>query len=265
EIVAVLDEDSMCHLTGGSAAAAQPLIYDSRAALGRTGAPYGQYLLGDVVAGRVPAKLQVMLSAWALSPEQRRALAASRADGVTRLWCWAPGYVYPDRLDVAGIAEVSGFTARPVSLPTAEVTPTEVGRKMGLSDAFGPKTAIQPLFAVAAQPEETWATFSDGSPAVAVRPSRRGLDVFVGTPRLTPELLRAVAELTRVHLYAPLGAAVWAAEGHLSIQAHTAGPMTVDVGRAVAVADVLDGQKWLGRGPTLTLPFEQGEVRVLRY
>jgi hypothetical protein len=264
DIAAVMDEDSMCHLTGGSAVAAQPLTYNVRADFGRLGAPYGQYLLRDVIAQRVPAKLQVFLSAWALSTEQRKALAASRSAGTTRVWCWAPGYVYPDRQDPAGIAEVAGFVARPVCLPTAEVTSTKLGAQMGISPAWGPRVAIQPLFAVEARPEETWATYSDGSAAVAVRPTAGGVNVFVGTPQLNAELLRALAKLTGVHLFTGPEAAVWAAEGHLSIQAHRAGPLTVDLGRATTVRDALDGEL-VGRGPRVTIPFEQGELRVLRY
>jgi hypothetical protein len=73
EIAAIIDEDSMCHLPGGSATFARPLIYEARAALGRSGAPYGQYLLEDVIAKNVPAKLQVYLAAWALTPQERAA------------------------------------------------------------------------------------------------------------------------------------------------------------------------------------------------
>ncbi len=283
EVAAIMDEDSMCHLTGGSAVAAQPLIYSGRADFGRIGAPYGQYLLADVTAGKVPAKLQVFLSAWALSPVQRRELVASRATGTTRVWCWAPGYLYPDRQAVEGIAEVTGFKARRVTLPSAEVTPTEEGQKHGLSQSFGPKAGIQPLFAVEAQPEEIWAIYTDGSAAVAVRrrtggrdasglsPSSSttfnnppGWDVFVGTPRLTPELLRALAKLSGVHLFTESNVPVWAADGYLAIQAHAAGPLNVNVGQAKPVFDALDG-KPLGQGPRLSVPFRQGETRVLRY
>lgn len=264
DVAAVVDEDSMCHLTCGSAVAARPLIYDARAEFGRLGAPYGQYLLRDVVARRVPAKLQVFLSAWALSPEQRKALASSRSAGTTRVWCWAPGYVYPDRQDPAGIAEVTGFVARPVSLPTAEVAPTKVGTQRGLSHAWGPKESIQPLFAVEARPEETWATYSDGSAAVAVRQTAVGLDVFVGTPQLSTELLRALARLSGVHLFTQSEATTWAAEGFLAVQAHRAGPLTLDLGRATTVRDALDGNV-IGQGPRVAIPFEQGEVKVLRY
>ena len=132
----------MCHLPGGSAAFAAQLIYEGRAALGRSGAPYGQYLFADVIAGKVPARLQIFLSAWALTPGERVDLAAKRNPGTTRVWCYAPGYVYPDRCDVAGIKEITGFEAAVAKVATAEVVPSEAGRKLGLTTGWGPKGKI---------------------------------------------------------------------------------------------------------------------------
>ena len=66
----------------------EPGIYQVRRPLGRMGAPYGQYLLDDVVRGRVHAKLYVFLNAWRLSPPSGRRCAATRAgraaSGATR-------------------------------------------------------------------------------------------------------------------------------------------------------------------------------------
>lgn len=268
EIAAILGEDSMCHLTGGSSAAVRPLIYEGRAALGRSGAPYGQYLLRDVLAGKVNARLQVFLSAWQLSPEQRRELAGQvgkdRTPAVVRVWCWAPGYLYPDHADVAGIEEVTGFRARALALPTAEAAPTELGREQGLAEPWGPKVEITPLFSVEAAPDEVWATYSDGSPAVVVRRSTRGTDAFVGVPRLTPELVHALAKLAGVHLYSQPGPALWAANGFLSLQAHADGVVQLDVGGNGPVTDALDGTP-VGKGPTVELNMSAGEVRVIRY
>jgi len=281
DIAAVIDEDSMCHLAGGSSPAARPLIYEGRSALGRCGAPYGQYLLQDVLDGKVPARMQVFLSAWRLTAEQRQKLAAQRRTGMwrtlsgwmgvahatdtTRVWCWAPGYLYPDRADSAGIREVTGFQAKEVTLPTAVATPTSLGRKHGLAQAWGPQAPIRPLFCVeAAAADEVWATYSDGSPAVALRRSKAGLDLFVGVPQLTPELLHAAARRSGVHLFTQPGPALWAAEGHLSVQAHTNGPVLFDTGRRQPVCDALDGSA-VGAGPRVTLDMKPGEVRVLRY
>lgn len=261
EIALIVDEDSMCHLPGGSAVMARPLIYDARAAAGRSGAPYGQYLLGDVVAGKVPAKLQIYLSAWS-----SRAVTgtAGVSPAAVRVWCYAPGYIQPDKLDVAGIKRLTAFDAIPVSPPTTEVTPTAAGRKLGLDQPWGQKEAIQPLFAVTATPQETLATYADGSSAVAMRKSSHGIDVFVGVPMLTTELIRALAELAGVHLFTRDNSAVWAADNYLSIQAHKAGPLVIDTGKAGTVYDGLDGQP-LGKGPKLTVQFAQGETKVLRY
>jgi hypothetical protein len=264
EIAAVVGEDSFCHLTGGSAVAAKPLIYDARAVLGRCGAPYGQFTLADALAGKVAAKLQIFLAAWSLTPAERRALAAHRPTNTTRVWCYAPGYLQADRADLAAMNEVTGFKHRMASPGSAEATPTEAGRKIGLTKPWGPKEAIQPLFTVEANPAETVATYQDGSPAVVVRHSQRGLDIFLGVPALTPELVRAFAWKAGVHLFTEENAAVWAAEGFISIQALKTGPLVIHTDRARAVTDALTGAK-LGRGPSLTLPMEAGEVRVLRY
>ncbi|MBI3851903.1 MAG: beta-galactosidase [Verrucomicrobia bacterium] len=264
EIAAIVGEDSFCHLTGGSSIAAKPLIYDARAALGRCGAPYGQFTLTDALAGKVPAKLQIFLAVWSLTSDERCALTAHRPPNTTRVWCYAPGYLLPDRADIAAMNEVTGFKHRAVSPGSAEATPTEAGRKVGLTKPWGPKEPILPLFTVEADSAETLAVYKDGSPAVAMRRRLRGLDIFLGVPALTPELVRAFARMSDVHLFTEENAAVWAAEEFLSIQAHKTGPLVIQTGRTSAVSDALTGAK-LGRGPCLTLPMETGEVRVLRY
>ena len=264
EIAAIVDEDSMCHLPGGSEPVANELVYNSRAALGRAGAPYGQYLLDDALSGAIAAKLQIFISAWALSPERRAALAAGRTPGATRVWCYAPGYLFPDRADVAGIKDLTGFEAALASVPTAEVTPTEAGRKLGLTVSWGPKVPIRPLFRVTATADETLATFADGSAAVALHRSDAGNDVFVGVPKLTPELVRALAKLAGVHLFTEGNATIWAAEGYISLQAHESGPLVIDTGKSGTVTDALDG-KALGEGSKVTLNLKKGETRVLKY
>lgn len=269
EIAALIDEDSMCFLPGGSAAFARPLIYDARAALGRSGAPYGQYLLEDVIAKKVPAKLQVYLAAYSLTPAERAALKQPHPNTV-RAWCYAPGYIQSDRLDVNGIKDLTGFEVKPVSVVPAAVTPTEAGRKVGLTEgweavnSWAPKEPVTPLFSPVASGDEVWATYTDGSPALAVRRTNRGVEAFIGLPQLTPELVRALAKLAGVHLYTEGKASVWATDGYLSFQAHEAGPLTINVGRKVAVSDACDGRH-LGTGPKVTLEVKQGETRVLKW
>ena len=240
EIAAIIDETSMCCLTRGT------VLVHQRGIFGRCGAPYGQYLLQDVLDKPLSARMKVFLSAWHLTQEQREAL--SRESGGMRVWCWAPGYIFPERRDVDGIRQVTGFKALPVALDTAVVTPTRVGRMQGLTEAWGERTAIRPLFSVEASEREVWATYADGSAAVAVRQSARGIDVFVGTPALTPELLHALAKLAGVHLYAKPGTVLWAANGYLATQAQEEGEVAFD----------------MGQGKMIKVPMVQGEVRIFK-
>lgn len=262
EVAAIVDEGSVCHLAGGAHVASGPLIYECRQALGRVGAPYGQYLLRDAIAGKVPAKLRVFVAAWALRPEVRCALLRARRAGDVRVWVWAPGWILPGGADPAATEEVCGFRLRPVSLPSAVATPSPAGERMGLRSPWGTEAPVRPLFAADAAPEETLAVWPDGSPAVAIRASELGADAFVGTPRLSSELLRAFARAARVHLYTEVDASVWAAEGFVAVHALADGPLELATGGEGPVIDALQGEV-VGRGPRLRLEIRAGETRVL--
>ena len=264
EIASIIGEDSICHLAGGANIMSRPLIYKARAALGRSGAPYGQFMLSQAIAGDVPARLQIYLGAWALSLEEREQLRANRKPGVTRVWCYAPGYLLPDRTDVEAMKDLTGFTCLPVAPDTAKVTPTPEGGKLGLRASWGPEASIAPLFAVEAAPAERLATYGDGSCALAFRRSESGTDVFLGVPELTPALVRALARIAGVHLFTEVDASVWAADPYLCIHAMEDGAVTISTGRAQPVLDALEGTR-LGEGPRLVLNMRKGATRVLRY
>ena len=260
DIAAIIDEASLCCLTRGTG-----LVFE-RGILARCGAPYGQYLMRDVLDGNVPARMKVFLAAWRLTPAQRDALGRQRAAAAAadmRVWCWAPGYLFPDRCDIGGVEQVTTFKAAPANVKTAEVTPTPLGRSHGLTRPWGERAEIRPLFSVEAAEAEVWATYSDGTPAVAVRTSAHGTDAFIGTPALTPELLHALAKLAKVHLYAKPGTVLWAAGGYLAAQAQEDGLIAFDTGRDGPVIDALDNTP-LGNGPRLEIPMRQGEVRVFK-
>ena len=90
EIAAVVDERALLRVTPAGAATAWAGIYASRRALGRVGAPFGQYLLDDVLAGRVDAKLYVLLNPWDLDVAGRARLQ-TQTRGAALVWCFPPG------------------------------------------------------------------------------------------------------------------------------------------------------------------------------
>jgi len=264
EVAAVIDEPAMMRVAFGGTSVTRPGVYEVRKPLGRMGTPYGQYLQDDVIAGRVKAKLNVFLTAWSLSPaERRKLLAATR--GSTRIWCYAPGYQEERGTSLEAMHELTGFQLKKVSPAKAMAKPTPAGERLGLKEAFGAAARIEPLFAAAdASPEETLATYPDGSAAVALRRSADGISLFVGPPGLTSELLRLAARQAGVHLFTQSDCNVYANGPYLVLHGSQDGPLEIDTGAPGPVRDLLGGSV-LGQGPKLTLPLGKGETRVLTF
>ncbi len=89
EVAVVIDERAMLRVTPKGSAATRAGIYEARTALGRMGAPYGQILMDDLLAGRVKAKLFVLLNPWDLDTGRRAALL-DLTRGAGRIWCHVP-------------------------------------------------------------------------------------------------------------------------------------------------------------------------------
>ncbi len=210
EVAAVIDERSVMRAGQGSVSITGPCVSEARRALGQMGAPYGQYLLDDVTAGRVHPKMYVFLSAWRLDAEQRRQLLAVTR-GATRVWCYAPGWQEEHTTSIDAMRELTGFQLKRVSGIEVHAEPTGAGKLAGLGQALGEHRVVQPLFAVSdASPDESLAHYSDGSCAIAMRKSGSGIDLFVGPPGLSSDLLRIAAREAGVHLFTQTDCNVYA-------------------------------------------------------
>lgn len=282
EVAAIIDEKAMLRLSSGSNAASAPGIYEARRALGRMGAPYGQYLLDDVLPlglmsdgnrTSLPAKLFILLNTWTSGTLyngrttliNEAQLLKTSLRGTTKVWCYAPGMFGADKAPSRAARELTGFDLQPVTPAQAWATPTEVGRRLGLTQAFGVQRPIKPLFAARdATPQETLATYPDGSPAIALRRTKDGPSIFVGVPGLTSELLRIAAREAGVHLFTQTDCNVYANADFLSLHAAQDGQLEINTGKPGPVYDMLSGEQ-IGAGPKLTLPMQRGDSRVLRY
>lgn len=263
EVAAVIDEASLTRIAPGGQVASKPAVYDARAALARSGAPYGQYLIDDVIAGKVDAKLYVVLDAWSLTPERRAGLRrATRGKGV--VWCYAPGWFDGDEPSTPSMRELTGFDLRESLAAKAWAEPTDAGRSLGLTRAFGVDRQVRPTFAATdAKAAEILARYPDGSTAVALREAAgSGFSLFAGPPGLTSELVRLAARKAGAHLYTEVDCNVYANGPFVVLHASQDGRVSLRLpqGRS-EIVDALDGKPLAS--PILEL--RRGDTRILRF
>lgn len=201
----VLDERGMMCAAERSLAALRPLIYEGRLSFARAGLDVGQYLVDDALDGSAPARLQVFLSTFFADEAMRARIAAARTarPDLTRIWCWAPGYLGPTGADVENIRLTTGFTATRIAAANPVVTATAAGRALGFPERLAGIGTVDPLFSVEATDDETLARWPDGSPAVVRRKAGRGYEVFYGIPVWTPEAVRALAGFAPLSAFSP--------------------------------------------------------------
>jgi len=266
EVAAVVDERSMWRVAAGGSIATWPGVYEARRALGEMGAPYGQYLLDDVLAGRVNARLYVFLNAWSLSGPEREALKKATR-GAVCIWCYAPGYFDSSKTSFGAMQALTGFKlqrAKPEFPMKAWAAPTDAGRKAGIHTAFGLDRSIEPLFAASdTTAEETLAVYPDGSSAVAIRNVDGETSIFVGIPSLTTELLRFAARQANVHLFVQTDCNLYADSHFLALHGSKDGAVEVDLGTPGDVLDLFTREK-VGVGPKFSLPLRKGETRIFQ-
>ncbi|WP_165248647.1 beta-galactosidase [Paludisphaera soli] len=267
EIAAVIDEASLTRIAAGGQVVSRPAVYEARRALGRCGAPYGQYLLDDVIAGKVDARLYVILNAWSLTAEQRAGLRwATRGKGV--VWSYAPGWYDGESPSPESMRELTGFKLERSLAAKAWAEPTAAGRSLGLSRPFGVDAHVRPTFAATdATAEEILARYPDGSAAVALRgdPGAPEFSLFAGPPGLTSELVRLAAKRAGVHLYTDSDCNVYANDRFVVLHASQDGPVALRLPKGRdAIVDALTGEA-VPDGASPTFPMKRGDTRILRF
>ncbi len=261
EIALVLDEKSMLMLSDGSDKVAGPLVAEVRRELSRVGAPYGQYLLEDVVNGKVKAKMYVFCAAFRLDAKQRAALLKATKGSVC-IWAYAPGYFDDLTPSLLSMKQLTGFAVKKIDIPQSYAIP--VSKKYAGSVFFVRPEKMTPTFTVTdAKQPEIQAKYPDGSVAVAMRKHNGGVSVFWGTPGWNRQLLRQMAGSAGVHLYTQQDCVVLANGDVMAVHSVKDGKVQIDTGRKYPVYDLLTGAK-LGVGPKISLPMSYSQTRLLK-
>lgn len=210
EVVALLDERSLCHFNGGEGLM-QKVLLSNRESLCRCGATVGVYLQSDVTHKDFPtdAKLYLFLTPYRLPEAQRAAIRDKLwGGGRTLVWFYGVGTMTDRDALEEPTPDVVGLNLRPQpwhsEIGTRIVQPGHVvvqgvpDRTLGTRMCLNPSYYVDddsPGMVILGEYEQT------GLPSLVLRNYGDGTTIFCGEPMLTPELLRGLCRYAGVHLY----------------------------------------------------------------
>ena len=237
--------DSVWSSPGSSCDLSYDLIYRQVDALGKMGAPYDMYSLGelDSIEGY---RLYVVLNTFHLTDEQSASVVRlTHRAGVTTLWFHAPGYLSPDGIRLDRVSKLIGLhaseaagVAKPTLSSTSALVPVESQPR-----TFGRETPLDPLFRV--EGGTCLATYSGTDVRAAAVVERDGWrSHYFGSAPLPDWVLRHVVRSAGCHQYVTNGdgEVVYVGRSHLVVHTATPGRHVVQFPRAYAVANAVTGK-----------------------
>jgi len=214
EVAVFIDERALAYLVDGDAF--ELLVQDVRESILRAGVSAAFYLLSDLAhREKFPdSKLYVFLNAWDIRPDARAAIKTRlQRDGKVLFWIYAAGLFDAGRDSLERAREVTGIALKPQPYASKAGT-TLLNRRHPLTEAFPERTvsgnaALEPTYFAIPEDATVLGEYTQtGLPSFVVRdfggggPAEgRWTSVFLGEPKVTPALVRALAQMAGAHVW----------------------------------------------------------------
>ena len=197
------------------------LIYRQVDALGRMGAPYDIFSLGDL--GRIRKyKLYIVWNAPHLTHDQAKLLEElTQRRGVTTLWFYGPGYLSPRGTSPTRVSKLTGLNVtQTTGVDHAKLSPSSaLAAEGGLDKSFGRDKPLDPAFRV--DGGETLAVYEGTDVPAAAAIERDGWRSFYFASAPLPSwVLRYIARMAGCHQYSTTDEVVYVGPAHIVL--HTA-------------------------------------------
>ena len=214
EVAVFIDERALAYLVDGDAF--ELLVQDVRESILRAGVSAAFYLLSDLAhREKFPdSKLYVFLNAWDIRPDARAAIKTRlQRDGKVLFWIYAAGLFDAGRDSLERAREVTGIALKPQPFASKAGT-TLLNRRHPLTEAFPERTlsgnaALEPTYFAIPEDATVLGEYTQtGLPSFVVRDfggggpqEGRWTSVFLGEPKVTPSLVRALAQMAGAHVW----------------------------------------------------------------
>ncbi len=214
EVAVFIDERALAYLVDDNAF--ELLVQDVRESILRAGVSAAFYLLSDLAHRESfpDSKLYVFLNAWDIRPESRAAIKTRlQRDGKVLFWIYAAGLFDAGRDSLERAREVTGIALKPQPFASRAGT-TLLNRRHPLTEAFPERTvsgnaALEPTYFAIPEDATVLGEYTQtGLPSFVVREFGAGgpaeekwTSVFLGEPKVTPALVRALAQMAGAHVW----------------------------------------------------------------
>lgn len=240
------------------------LVYETRIALARAGAPQRWHLLSDLVAGRVPkCQAYVMLNCFHLDGEERAAIARETA-GSAAIWFYGGGFLDDGPAQPAAPGEVQATMADATGLPIIAGEPRKAGDPLSPVTWFDGDPLLEPFWTVREdQGVEVLTRLADGTPGIALAETDAVLRAYVAPLGCTSADFRKLFLRAGAHVYCESDDVVLTDDRFLCVSATSAGVKAIHLRRPATVTDAVTGEVVAAEASSFSLSMELGEARVL--
>jgi hypothetical protein len=248
DVAMIVDERSLCYLRVADPLGAR-LLVSQLPALSRIGSPVGHYLVTDL-PHLTDRKVFFIMTSFAPTAQDRKAIEALKRDGHVLVFLYAPGAYRDGQLDEAGMAELTGITLRMSREESAFSVKLTGGHRLteGLDgQSYGDAHRGFPICTAADAGATVLGTLADGKPGLVVKEGKGWTAVFSSVPMLPTRLMRNIAQLGGAHTYIDTEDVVWASKSLVAVCVKDAGKRTVRLPEKANVRDLYTGEV-IGKG-----------------
>ncbi len=244
----------------------------------RCGAPFDSVLLEDLSKTPVePYKLIVFLNTFHMDDAAREFVNTRlKKDGRSLLWIYAPGLFNGNGSSVEAMQQLVGMQAAPSadeSFVPAQFELTPEGSQWMSAQQVEPTTGAigsvaknRKVFAVEdASTEVLGKQLASNTAAFARKDMGEWTSYYAITPVFSPEIVRALAKASGVHVYSEANDALYVNKSYITVHAAAEGSRTLTLPQASDISDAFTGELLYERASVLNLSLMRGQTVVLRY
>ncbi len=264
-IAVIVSDDIAAHI-GLSRQPLRSLVYLQREFLNRSGVKFDVFLDSDLDHPDMPRyKAYLFLCAISMDAERRAWIDANlKGDGRVLAFVWAQGII-GDTLALSNAEELCGIDLgmKKVSGVITVQPKAGLGPKYGSDEAFGPVLYSDDETAEVLGHLTSPAAVA-GKVGLSVKRFPDWTSVYSAAPKLSPEVIRTIAQLAGVHVWSESNDPIYVGRRYLGIHAKAAGKRSIKLPSRSTVVECFSKREIAQDVDQIDIELDAFETKIYR-